>query len=111
MTREEKLIYWKEYNKKRAGHSKLSMHRKRFGGLRDDVLKRDDYKCLGCGMTNDEHIQLWNRNLTIDHIDGKGRYSDFPHNSLDNLQTLCLRCHGRKDSAKYWHGRDGEQVE
>ena len=106
-----KKEYFKEYNKKRAGHTKFVMHKKRFGGLRDDVLKRDDYKCLLCGMTNQEHKALWNRSLTIDHVDGNGRYSTVPNNTLDNLQTLCLRCHGRKDSTKYWHREVGEHID
>lgn len=26
--------------------------------------------------------------------------SETPENTMENLQTLCLRCHGRKDSIK-----------
>lgn len=97
--------YWREYNKLNPGRNVKYMHKKRFGGLRDDVLERDGYKCMKCGMSNQEHKQRWDRNLTIDHIDGNGRYSDSPNNEIENLQTLCLRCHGRKDSAKYWRER------
>lgn len=97
--------YWKEYNKLRPGHSMKGMHNKRFGGLRDEVLKRDNYQCIICKMTNKEHRELWKRDLTIDHKDGNGRYSDMKNNSINNLQTLCLRCHGRKDSLRYWHER------
>lgn len=80
----------------------MFMHKARFGGLRNQVLERDNFACVNCGMTNDTHRITWSRDLTIDHIDGNGRYSEKPNNSLDNLQTLCLRCHGSKDSAKYW---------
>lgn len=72
----------------------------RFGGQREFVLDRDQHKCVICGMTQDEHRKLWNLGLTIDHIDGNGRYSEKQNNDPDNLQTLCLRCHGKKDHGK-----------
>jgi hypothetical protein len=42
----------------------------------------------------------YNRDITVDHIDGNGRRKPkhLKNNSLDNLQTLCLSCHGKKDS-------------
>lgn len=82
--------------------SKKSEYKRRFGGLRDIILLRDDYSCQICGMTNDEHKKLFGRSITLDHIDGAGRYSRFPRNETSNLQVLCLRCHGRKDSLRYW---------
>lgn len=80
-----------------------AMHKIRFGGLREQILKRDHYRCVICKITNQEHKELWNRNLTINHIDHQGRYSLIQNNSLDNLETLCLRCHGSKDAIK--HGK------
>ncbi len=71
-----------------------------FNGLRTKVFERDGYKCVSCGMTNEEHKSKWNTELTIDHIDGKGRLvkdKQSKNSSIDNLQTLCYRCHGRKD--------------
>lgn len=103
--REYMLNYWREYNKTRSGHSKYGMHKIRFGGLRDKVLKRDNYSCVACGMSNQEHFKKWDFNITIDHVDGEGRNSKSPNNNIDNLQTLCIRCHGRKDSIRYWHER------
>src|SRR5437588_594681 len=69
----------------------------RFGGLRQFILERDNYMCQECNMTNDEHKRRWNRSLTIDHIDGKGINAKEKNNNPDNLITLCLICHGRKD--------------
>ncbi len=43
-------------------------------------------------MTTQEHLAVWGRPITIDHID-----KDRSHNIMNNLQTLCLRCHGKKD--------------
>lgn len=62
------------------------------GGLRESVLERDGYSCVRCGMTDAQHRQLWGRPITVDHKD-----RDRSHNTMDNLQTLCLRCHGSKD--------------
>ena len=62
------------------------------GGLRAAVLARDGFACVQCGMTDTEHKARWARPITIDHLD-----RDKTNNTLDNLQTLCLRCHGRKD--------------
>lgn len=74
-----------------------------FGGLRETILEKDGYKCLKCGMTRKEHRDRWNRDLTVDHINGKGR--NVPANEKDNrksnLQTLCLSCHGKKDILKH----------
>lgn len=73
----------------------------RFGGLRVTVLERDNYQCVECGMTQAKHLALWNKSLTIDHINNLGRTTKKPDNRLDNLQTLCLRCHGKKDGPKW----------
>lgn len=62
------------------------------GGLRQAVLERDAYRCVRCGMPDGEHRATWGRPITVDHKD-----KDRANNSLENLQTLCLRCHGNKD--------------
>lgn len=62
------------------------------GGLRESVLERDNWACVKCGMTADEHLARWGRPITIDHID-----KDRTRNVMENLQTLCLPCHGGKD--------------
>lgn len=72
----------------------------RFGGNRKKAIERDGSKCVNCGMTREEHNQRYNRDITVDHIDGNGRYSDYQNNAIENLQTLCLACHGSKDSIR-----------
>jgi HNH endonuclease len=53
--------------------------------IRIEVFKRDEWRCVQCGSTE---------NLTIDH--------KWPHirggtRALENLQTLCRRCQGEKN--------------
>lgn len=73
------------------------MNRTLYGGNRTAVLERDHYTCQQCGMTNEEHKALWNKMITIDHINGMGYNSKVKDNRMENLVTLCLRCHGKKD--------------
>ena len=75
---------------------------KYYSGLRQTALKRDNYTCVNCGMTNDKHKITYGKGITVDHIDGNGYYAVIKNNILSNLQTLCLRCHGSKDSKAYW---------
>ena len=73
----------------------------RFAGLREVVWHRDNYQCTSCGMTMAEHIKTWGKRLTINHINGIGRNAPEPDNRLENLETLCLRCHGAKDGGRW----------
>lgn len=78
---------------------KAERDRLMFGGNREKAILRDGEVCTDCGMTRQKHIEIFNRDITVDHIDrmGHGVGYDFKNNSLDNLITLCLPCHGRKD--------------
>ena len=49
--------------------------------IRQDVLQRDGFTCAHCKCYGDQ----------VDHIDGNSH-----NNVLDNLQVLCIVCHGRK---------------
>jgi 5-methylcytosine-specific restriction endonuclease McrA len=74
----------------------------RFGGNREIVIQRDGEKCRRCGMTREEHYKLFGRDITVDHINNLGRRTPvgLRDNSLNNLETLCLPCHGKKDHRK-----------
>lgn len=78
-------------------------HRSRFGGNRELAIERDGFACVRCGMTRREHKNRFGRDITVDHIDGFGRNTPRvdKHNNLDNLQTLCCVCHGKKDGGKW----------
>lgn len=68
-------------------------------GTRNRILARDMYKCMRCGLGRSSHKVKYGRDITVDHIDG-----DRKNNGFDNLQTLCLGCHGRKDGNKRLNG-------
>src|SRR6478735_5487711 len=89
----DKAKWAREHNrafKSKYGYSTVA--NQRCGGLRQAVLVRDNFKCVKCGMTDAEHRSLWDRPITVDHKDRNRK-----NNTMENLQTLCLRCHGRKD--------------
>jgi hypothetical protein len=96
--------YKESYKKYRKNYNLLYKKRDndkyRFGGMREVALERDEWRCVHCGMSQEQHMIIFNISLTVDHIDGKGIYSKVKNNDLDNLQTLCLRCHGKKDIKK-----------
>jgi 5-methylcytosine-specific restriction endonuclease McrA len=74
-----------------SNYTKDGIHReiiRRFGRDPKIVFERDSWKCQLCSSKDD---------LTIDHIDGNGRYSEKPNNLISNLRTLCRKCHGRED--------------
>ena len=66
-----------------------------FGGLKEEVIKRDNYKCVKCGLTRIEHYEKYKRDITVDHINRLGRGVKEKDNRLENLQTLCISCHVR----------------
>lgn len=97
--RENNKVYVSRYIKKNPALRLRIMHNYNFGGNRELVLKRDKYQCVNCGMNRDEHRLRYHCDITIDHIDrkGNGLKRRDRNNHPDNLQTLCLSCHGKKD--------------
>ena len=95
--------WYEKYLNTHQGRSTKFMHKKRFNGLRELVILKDEEKCRNCNLTRKEHKKIYGIDITVDHIDGNGRYSQIQNNNLNNLQTLCLKCHGSKDSINFWH--------
>lgn len=80
---------WRLKNKT---HYNLVVREPWFGHNLRNVLERDEWMCVICGTNNEQHIVIFGRAISVDHIDG-----DRKNNDMSNLQTLCLRCHGKKD--------------
>jgi len=66
--------------------------------LKERIRNRDNHECQNCGMTEEEHIILYSRNLIIHHID----YNKM--NCVDNnLITTCTQCNSRANfNREYW---------
>lgn len=75
---------------------------KEFDGKRELVIQRDGEKCVKCNMTRAEHYAKYGRDITVDHIDDMGSHvpREVRNNDMGNLQTLCVKCHGRKDPVR-----------
>jgi len=65
-----------------------------FGGNAQKAFERDNWECRECSMSQEQSLMLFNRKLVIHHKDGQGRNSEVKNHDLDNLITLCPRCHG-----------------
>lgn len=66
-----------------------------FGGNKQLALERDNFECQDCGMSQEKHIILFNTELIVHHKDGQGRRSKKKNHNIDNLITLCVRCHAK----------------
>ena len=74
-----------------------------YGNNREAAIMRDGEKCVRCDMTREEHRIKYGKDITVDHIDGRGinTPANQKNNAINNLQTLCFACHGHKDRKRY----------
>jgi hypothetical protein len=64
--------------------------------LRQQALERDDFECQSCGMAEDEHQAAFGVGLNVHHIKDIATFDNPAEaDSLDNLETLCVECHGQ----------------
>ena len=63
---------------------------------RQAVRIRDQARCQDCGMTESEHMDIYERKLNVHHIT-PARQFDNPkkRNAKSNLITLCVSCHAK----------------
>ena len=65
------------------------------GDLKWKALVRDGFHCRGCGVT------VTSKTSQADHTEPVNRFANLEMaNSLDNIKTLCLRCHKLKHERK-----------
>jgi endogenous inhibitor of DNA gyrase (YacG/DUF329 family) len=60
--------------------------------LRLEILERDKYICLNCGVSPQDKSMLQVNHITFRELGG----SDNP----ENLETLCRSCHAKKDALR-----------
>lgn len=94
--------WWLVYNPKKQPGKIQSTNNKLYipkrtpftKSIRHEVFKRDDYRCVECGATNQD-VRL--------HVDHIIPVSQGGSDELDNLQTLCEDCNLAK-SNRAWKG-------
>jgi hypothetical protein len=59
-------------------------------GFKDLIKLRDNFCCLYCGISEQKHIIILNRKLTVHHIDYNKK-----NTCLQNCTTLCLSCNSK----------------
>ena len=93
--RAKQIAYEKEYNKRPEVKERVrkQSHKKRFGSIevREEALRRDDYACVDCGLSQKEHANKHQMDLNVFHIDGQ-----LENNDLSNLVTLCRNCMSKR---------------
>lgn len=80
-------------NPKWTGGEKYWKHQDWFE-IRETARKRDKYRCMDCGITEEEYLMLSGQPLQVHHIIP---YRICKTHELDNLTTLCARCHAKAD--------------
>jgi len=87
-------IFGDEHPQSKEGTNNLC-YGPNWGSQREKCLERDDYRCLRCGMTEDEHKEIYSKSLVVHHIVPLRTFNrDFESaNDLDNLATVCVECH------------------
>ena len=96
--------YYETHKEEIKNNFDIWRDKKVFGGNSQKVFERDGWECQECGMSQEQSIMLFNRKLVIHHIDGLGRNSEVKNHNLDNLITLCPRCHGNI------HGQESRRI-
>jgi hypothetical protein len=89
-----------------GGISKLPYHFDFDEELKEKIRKRDNYECGLCHITEEEHIIVVGRKLSIHHIDYNKENCD-----EKNLKSLCSQCNSRVNfNREYWKQYFSEEV-
>lgn len=96
----EKVTAYKEvrnkmFPEKVKQQRRLGQDKFLFDGNRELALERDGWICQECGMSQEKCIVMFNRGLSVHHKDETGLNvpKEEKNNDLDNLVTMCTRCH------------------
>lgn len=61
---------------------------KKFEAMREEIYRRDGYKCIHCPITELEHYEKYGKVLIVHH-----RNFMTDDNCKSNLETICISCH------------------
>ncbi len=87
--KEHYRIYSKEYLKRPKVMAKLkwAWDLKYYDGNREGAIEKSGFKCVRCGMSREEAVKKFGKDLFVHHID-----KDKNNNDLNNLEVLCCGC-------------------
>lgn len=67
--------------------------------IRKNIRERDGYMCQQCGISQREHLQLFDIRFDVHHITPLSEFNSIDEaNSSDNLITLCRSCHRKVEA-------------
>lgn len=94
----QQRAYIKEYNKRPEVQKKFRQKNdiKFFNGNREIAIKRDNFRCVDCGMTRENNYKKFKKDLYVRHINNNS--SD---NCLANLKTLCFKCFQKENRNRF----------
>lgn len=76
------------------------------------ALRRDQFRCQHCGMTQKEHKRRWGSGLEVHHIVPYRFFDDhLVANRLDNLVSLCVSCHKKAEQEFYRRNPDAKRTQ
>lgn len=91
--RESEIIKNREYRKMNRELFNWYHNKDRFGGVKEKILKRDNFQCRICSSEK----------ICVHHIDGTNYLKKNVNNELENLITLCNSCHHKLHHWQWKH--------
>lgn len=78
-------------------YARLHRYGPQWWAIRRRILKRDNYRCQECGMTQAEAKDEYGEELSVHHIQP---YDDGGTHDDENLVSLCKGCHAATEGFK-----------
>lgn len=96
----DRYVYTDDRSVQKTKHNKPPFLTKRdyygpnWRAVREKAIQRDGGECSRCGTTRREHRNKHDHDLHVHHITPLRQIGDYSKaNKLENLRTLCFRCH------------------
>jgi len=84
--------WWRRHSERAPAIEEKRQRKLRYGDSAT-VSERIAAGCERCGMSNEQHKELYGVRLHVHHRDHNGILSGHPNHDPDNLRILCGPCH------------------
>jgi len=99
-TRNDGARYGENHHSWGGGHSTSAYYGASWWRNRPTVLERDGFKCVICGIPQEEHRDVFGRGLEVHHITPFGEFDAHEAaNDPQNLITMCRNCHQKAENS------------